>query len=231
MLASALHMPVFLIADEATDVHYTLHASVTYLHIADAACVKGHYTELNWFKPVCAWGKCMYALNHVIAAPFEYAWIFEDDCRFGSPAALRTFVETYKTNTSQLLATYVEPYHAHTDWWNWKYARNYFPETPQHELWRSFNAYMRIGKTLLRESDNEIKRKKKGAFLEVFFINLCVSANLSVHCMSEMHPYTDFKTSAEFEELVARDDPAVAHPFKNMGENKRVLRATVNGDA
>jgi len=47
--------------------------NATKLFINDKTCSDAFYTHLNWFKPVCAWEKCLYALNYVIPVDQEFS--------------------------------------------------------------------------------------------------------------------------------------------------------------
>ena len=163
------------------------------LMVREKDCLNKFYTHLNWFKPVCAWAKCLYALNYVVpeTVAFRYAWIIEDDCAFASVSSFRTLIETYSRDSdADLIATHIETRDAAPSWINWYYKDDYFiTPTPSYTDYKSFNVLMRISKKLLAACDASIQKHKKAAFLEVFFINVCVQAGLQYRNAIELNPH------------------------------------------
>ena len=148
--------------DEAVELR-----NATKLFVNDKTCSDAFYTHLNWFKPVFAWEKCLYALNYVIPNDqvFRHAWIIEDDCAFASPRGLGNILDSYHHSNSDLIATHIETRSSNPDWPNWHYAASYFGETAG---FKSFNVIMRISRDLLAACDTYIKDRKRAGFLEVF---------------------------------------------------------------
>ena len=214
-------MSAYVIVDEDTALPVPLlHAKKVF--VPEQECRDKFYTHINWFKPVCAWGKCLYALNYIIpvAVDFQHAWIIEDDCAFASTALFRSVVENYRSLTADLIATHIETQSKSEGWSNWHYANAYFTKTPRNQLYKSFNVLMRISKPLLQACDAAIQVHGRAAFLEVFFINVCVQSKLVFKNADELQPHLHAEDKRSQDTRVA----PVYHPSKNMLENLLQLR-------
>ena len=193
----------------------------TKIVVSENDCLEKFYTHLNWFKPVCAWVKCLYALNHVIPekVAFHHAWIIEDDCAFASASSFQKILKNYQNSKADLIATHIEAQPATPRWSNWHYAEAYYSsKRTRHfpELHKSFNVLMRISKDLLAACDKSIQEHQKAAFLEVFFINVCLQSGLTYENASDLQPHLGITPE---DEHFVRTSASVFHPSKDMLKN------------
>ena len=121
-------IPTFVFVDTASVGAHRLHAGIWVVTVPDVECSAAGIVHLNWFKPVCAGEKCLSTLveqfRNVFGHPivFGNAWIFEDDCRFGSVDKFRSLV--LDTDPApELVVTYFEQLGpSNRTWPNWHYA-------------------------------------------------------------------------------------------------------------
>jgi hypothetical protein len=206
----------YVLVDEDSEVQ-PKHAQK--LVVSETECVGAGYTHLNYFKPVSAWEKCLYALQNVI--PFEHVWIIEDDCCFASPSAFRALLEKYEDTPADLIATYFQPRSANERWPHWHYADAYFTGVERAKLSKSFNVLMRASKTLIGACDAAIRARGRATFLECFFINVCMQNSLSYVNADAQEPHVWYCPREGYLDTV---DPSVFHPAKDEVANLRRLQ-------
>ncbi len=221
-------IPTFVFVDSDNVPEHVLHAGIWVIAVPEAHCKAAGFVDLNYFKPVCAWAKCLYTLVQQFRNVFGYpvafgnAWIFEDDCRFGSVNKFRSLVLDTDPEPELVVTHLAQLDPSNTSWENWHYAKAYFAEGVP--LYKSFNAYMRIGQRLLDACGQIAERYKHLAFLEVFFATVAAANDLPVLELAMLHPYTRaFPNEPGFEALVEAHLPCIAHPFKSHAENLQAL--------
>jgi hypothetical protein len=194
------------------------------VYVPESACLQTNCTNVNYFKPVCAWSKAMYVLGHPAnivdgllgGATWDDAWIFEDDCRYGNLDTLRAYMDYLRDvhQDADLLATSCKTEAQDPAWSHWRYFRKYF--TSGSPL-KSFNAAMRLSRALANQCWQAIQANGKATFLEVFFINVCHSSGMRWKTMVLADIWNRWKLPPSLKK--GAEAAPFGHPFKDLAHN------------
>lgn len=214
LLASAYpSLVAYVIVDEDSDVGLKNAIKVV---VSEMACLHAGDKNLNYFKTVSAWEKCLFALQHNIR--FDHAWIVEDDCCFASPETFADTLRKYEHSTADLIATYFQPRSANERWVHWHYAEEFFKGV---DLYKTFNVIMRVSKQMVAACDDAIRAHGRATFLECFFVNVCVQNSLQYENADAEEPHVWYCPRDGYLETV---DPPVFHPAKDACANLKRLQ-------
>lgn len=216
-VAESLTQPVFLITDKWWPRNQEEGSKLKIVFMFENFCYdKGFFyvnTDVMPDKLVITWDRCLFFLSQYPTI-FENAWILEDDVAIRGKQTLPRFFAKYANSSADLLAappqiSEKDPY----EWPLWKVM----PPSGLSVLWASYNPVTRLSRRFIEVlAQNFVAEKRRLFFLEIFFMSLCISANLKTEYFHDLEKHFRYTPAITFEETqVPTIEFPIFHPVKD----------------